>query len=86
MEQLSVRNENEKKKVDMNEEIQKWASYRAQTLSRTVKGMMYYRQALELQYVLKCSEDSGLLFLFRYLCLIPISDESSLMKYSLVTL
>ncbi|KAK8644426.1 hypothetical protein V6N13_123733 [Hibiscus sabdariffa] len=55
----AVQNETEKKKVDMNEEIQKWASYRAQTLSRTVRGMMYYRQALELQYVLECSGDSA---------------------------
>ncbi|GMJ04044.1 glucan synthase-like 7, callose synthase 7, Arabidopsis thaliana glucan synthase-like 7 [Hibiscus trionum] len=53
----AVRNEDEKK-VDMNEEIQKWASYRAQTLSRTVRGMMYYRQALELQYFLEFSGDS----------------------------
>ncbi|XP_058101234.1 callose synthase 7 [Magnolia sinica] len=33
--------------------VRQWVSYRAQTLSRTVRGMMYYRQALELQ----CSLD-----------------------------
>ncbi|GLT28286.1 hypothetical protein SLA2020_032280 [Shorea laevis] len=31
------------------EEICKWASYRGQTLARSVRGMMYYRNALELQ-------------------------------------
>ncbi|KAK3164457.1 hypothetical protein QOZ80_1AG0018870 [Eleusine coracana subsp. coracana] len=28
-----------------------WASYRGQTLTRTVRGMMYYRRALELQCI-----------------------------------
>ncbi|KAK8553206.1 hypothetical protein V6N13_089418 [Hibiscus sabdariffa] len=44
-----------------NEEIRKWVSYRGQTLSRTVRGMMYYRQALQLQYCLEFSEDSAIL-------------------------
>ncbi|XVF16798.1 hypothetical protein REPUB_Repub10bG0063300 [Reevesia pubescens] len=44
----------------MREETRKWVSYRAQTLSRTVRGMMYYRQALELQFFLEFSGDSGL--------------------------
>eukprot|EP00250_Pteridium_aquilinum_P011201 c19900_g1_i1 orf=712-6561(-) len=30
-------------------EVLKWASYRAQTLTRTARGMMYYRKALMLQ-------------------------------------
>ncbi|KAJ4980938.1 hypothetical protein NE237_031775 [Protea cynaroides] len=34
-----------------------WVSYRGQTLSRTVRGMMYYRQALELQCFLDMAED-----------------------------
>lgn len=29
--------------------VRQWASYRAQTLTRTVRGMMYYRRALKLQ-------------------------------------
>lgn len=29
-------------------ELQLWASYRAQTLARTVRGMMYYEQAVRL--------------------------------------
>ncbi|GAB2277920.1 Callose synthase 9 [Dionaea muscipula] len=32
-----------------SEELRFWASYRGQTLARTVRGMMYYRKALMLQ-------------------------------------
>ncbi|XVF71199.1 hypothetical protein PTKIN_Ptkin12aG0016900 [Pterospermum kingtungense] len=42
------------------EDIRKWVSYRGQTLSRSVRGMMYYKKALELQ----CSMEFT-----------PISDE-----------
>ncbi|KAK6925714.1 1,3-beta-glucan synthase subunit FKS1-like, domain-1 [Dillenia turbinata] len=34
-------------------ELRFWASYRGQTLARTVRGMMYYRQALMLQTYLE---------------------------------
>ncbi|XP_043687669.1 callose synthase 7-like [Telopea speciosissima] len=37
-----------------------WVSYRGQTLSRTVRGMMYYRQALELQCFLDKAEDPAI--------------------------
>ncbi|KAJ3689691.1 hypothetical protein LUZ61_018855 [Rhynchospora tenuis] len=42
-------------------ELRFWASYRGQTLARTVRGMMYYRKALMLQsYIEKMqSEDPG---------------------------
>ncbi|KAI3921858.1 hypothetical protein MKX01_005547 [Papaver californicum] len=43
-----------KEKVDL---IRQWVSYRGQTLFRTVRGMMYYRQALELQCFLDMAED-----------------------------
>ncbi|KAM0855378.1 hypothetical protein ACQ4PT_049810 [Festuca glaucescens] len=33
------------------DEIAPWASYRGQTLTRTVRGMMYYRRALEIQCI-----------------------------------
>ncbi|XP_023739784.2 callose synthase 9 [Lactuca sativa] len=36
-----------------NLELRFWASYRGQTLSRTVRGMMYYRKALMLQAYLE---------------------------------
>ena len=32
-------------------ETRLWASFRAQTLARTVEGMMYYEAALQLQRV-----------------------------------
>ncbi|GMH24309.1 hypothetical protein Nepgr_026152 [Nepenthes gracilis] len=35
------------------EELRFWASYRGQTLARTVRGMMYYRKALMLQSYLE---------------------------------
>ncbi|XP_052178586.1 callose synthase 7 isoform X2 [Diospyros lotus] len=41
--------------------LRQWVSYRGQTLSRTVRGMMYYRQALELQHFLDSDEDSAIL-------------------------
>ncbi|MCO5597148.1 hypothetical protein L7F22_051223 [Adiantum nelumboides] len=34
-----------------------WASYRGQTLARTVRGMMYYRRALQLQAYMEASGD-----------------------------
>ncbi|KAB1209645.1 Callose synthase 7, partial [Morella rubra] len=48
-----------------------WVSYRGQTLSRTVRGMMYYRRALELQCFLEFGGDNAVLGGFRNL------DESS---------
>jgi len=42
---------------DKVEELRLWASYRGQTLSRTVRGMMYYRKALELQSFLDMAKD-----------------------------
>lgn len=44
---------------DKLELIRQWVSYRGQTLSRTVRGMMYYRKALDLQCVLETAGDSG---------------------------
>ncbi|KAF9590047.1 hypothetical protein IFM89_030359, partial [Coptis chinensis] len=43
-----------KEQVDL---VRQWVSYRGQTLFRTVRGMMYYRQALELQCFLDMAED-----------------------------
>ncbi|KAH6829234.1 glucan synthase-like 8 [Perilla frutescens var. hirtella] len=41
-------------------ELRFWASYRGQTLARTVRGMMYYRRALMLQsYLERRSLDEG---------------------------
>ncbi|KAF9590661.1 hypothetical protein IFM89_036153 [Coptis chinensis] len=45
-----------KEQVDL---VRQWVSYRGQTLFRTVRRMMYYRQALELQCFLDMAEDPG---------------------------
>ncbi|CAM9314305.1 unnamed protein product, partial [Discosporangium mesarthrocarpum] len=43
-------------------ELQLWASYRAQTLSRTVRGMMYYDQAIRLLAVVEAEDFSEELY------------------------
>ncbi|GAB2285087.1 Callose synthase 7 [Dionaea muscipula] len=45
---------------DRMELIRHWVSYRGQTLSRTVRGMMYYRHALDLQCFLEYAGDSAI--------------------------
>ncbi|KAG9444221.1 hypothetical protein H6P81_015561 [Aristolochia fimbriata] len=42
---------------DYEKEKRYWASFRGQTLSRTVRGMMYYRKALKLQALLDAAEE-----------------------------
>ncbi|KAJ4729026.1 Callose synthase [Melia azedarach] len=42
------------------EAIRQWVSYRGQTLSRTVRGMMYYKRALELQCFLEYAGDNAI--------------------------
>eukprot|EP00257_Ricinus_communis_P020162 XP_015579333.1 callose synthase 7 [Ricinus communis] len=39
--------------------LRHWVSYRGQTLARTVRGMMYYRKALELQCSLEATGDDA---------------------------
>ncbi|XP_059429672.1 callose synthase 3 [Corylus avellana] len=54
--------EEEAKLSDVSEEeLRLWASYRGQTLTRTVRGMMYYRKALELQAFLDMAQDEDLM-------------------------
>ncbi|CAH9106641.1 unnamed protein product [Cuscuta epithymum] len=43
------------------EQLRLWVSYRGQTLTRTVRGMMYYRKALELQAFLDMAQDEDLM-------------------------
>ncbi|KAH7668690.1 callose synthase protein [Dioscorea alata] len=43
-----------------NLELRFWASYRGQTLARTVRGMMYYRRALMLQSYLEKRSTAGI--------------------------
>lgn len=46
---------------EKEDELRNWASFRGQTLSRTVRGMMYYRKALKLQAFLDMAEDEDIL-------------------------
>ncbi|KAI7994518.1 Callose synthase 3 [Camellia lanceoleosa] len=46
---------------DKLEKLRLWASYRGQTLTRTIRGMMYYRKALELQAFLDMAKDEDLM-------------------------
>ncbi|XP_030515431.1 callose synthase 7 [Rhodamnia argentea] len=47
-------------KDHLEREARFWVSYRGQTLARTVRGMMYYRQALELQCRLEIAGENAL--------------------------
>ncbi|XP_048140588.1 callose synthase 3 [Rhodamnia argentea] len=46
---------------ELEEHLRLWASYRGQTLTKTVRGMMYYRKALELQAFLDMAKDEDLM-------------------------
>ncbi|KAK8360802.1 hypothetical protein V6Z12_A04G188100 [Gossypium hirsutum] len=46
----------DKQEEEEKEERRKWVSYRGQTLSRSVRGMMYYKKALELQCAMEFTE------------------------------
>ncbi|GJV87217.1 callose synthase 3, partial [Tanacetum coccineum] len=62
LERMNCRTEDELKKLDELEvQLRLWASYRGQTLTRTVRGMMYYRKALELQAFLDMAKDDDLM-------------------------
>ncbi|KAF3442292.1 hypothetical protein FNV43_RR16208 [Rhamnella rubrinervis] len=49
------------KDEDKEDDLRNWASFRGQTLSRTVRGMMYYREALKLQAFLDVAEKQDIL-------------------------
>ncbi|KAL0389397.1 UNVERIFIED_CONTAM: Callose synthase 3 [Sesamum calycinum] len=62
LERVDCSNEEELRGSDESEEqLRLWASYRGQTLTRTVRGMMYYRKALELQAFLDMAKDEDLM-------------------------
>lgn len=64
LERVNVDPKNEDKLRDdpeLAEELRLWASYRGQTLTRTVRGMMYYRKALELLAFLDMARDDELM-------------------------
>ncbi|KAJ4808067.1 glucan synthase-like 3 [Rhynchospora pubera] len=49
------------KQKEYIDHVRQWTSYRGQTLARTVRGMMYYRRAIELQCFLDMAEDKDIL-------------------------
>ncbi|KAJ0019964.1 hypothetical protein Pint_31297 [Pistacia integerrima] len=62
LERVKCLSEEELKGSDeLEEELRLWASYRGQTLTRTVRGMMYYRKALELQAFLDMAQHEDLM-------------------------
>ncbi|XP_058227891.1 callose synthase 3 [Rhododendron vialii] len=62
LERVNCSNEEYLKASDeLEEKLRLWASYRGQTLTRTVRGMMYYRKALELQAFLDMAKDEDLM-------------------------
>nr|GMD67382.1 callose synthase 3-like [Ipomoea batatas] len=60
-EELKAAMEIEEKALSASEQLRLWVSYRGQTLTRTVRGMMYYRKALELQAFLDMARDEDLM-------------------------
>ncbi|RCV46752.1 hypothetical protein SEVIR_9G560600v4 [Setaria viridis] len=50
-----------KETEELKEELRLWASYRGQTLARTVRGMMYYRKALILEAFLDMAKREDLM-------------------------
>ncbi|TYJ21863.1 hypothetical protein E1A91_A08G090700v1 [Gossypium mustelinum] len=62
LERVERNNEEElKESPELEEKLRLWASYRGQTLTRTVRGMMYYREALELQAFLDMARHEDLM-------------------------
>ncbi|KAF6165088.1 hypothetical protein GIB67_000672 [Kingdonia uniflora] len=61
LERMECENWEDLKAKSKDEDLRKWASFRGQTLSRTVRGMMYYRKALKLQAFLDMAEDEDIL-------------------------
>jgi len=80
LERVHCESEDQLHETEQSEEqLRLWASYRGQTLTRTVRGMMYYRQALVLQAFLDMARDDDLMEGFRAADLLSESDESQLL-------
>nr|CAB3451615.1 unnamed protein product [Digitaria exilis] len=78
LQRVNCKTEEELRETEQSEEeLRLWASYRGQTLTRTVRGMMYYRQALVLQAFLDMARDDDLMEGFRAADM--LSDDSQLL-------
>ncbi|KAK9078560.1 hypothetical protein SSX86_002617 [Deinandra increscens subsp. villosa] len=65
---------------ELEDELRLWASCRGQTLTRTVRGMMYYRQALELQVFLDMAKDEDLMEGYKSTEITELSERSLLVQ------
>uniref|UniRef100_A0A0D9VP13 1,3-beta-glucan synthase n=1 Tax=Leersia perrieri TaxID=77586 RepID=A0A0D9VP13_9ORYZ len=70
-----------KENEGMKEDLRLWASYRGQTLARTVRGMMYYRKALILEAFLDMAKHEDLME--GYKAVESVSDEQLKLQRSL---
>ncbi|KAK4780638.1 hypothetical protein SAY87_016744 [Trapa incisa] len=61
LERMKCNEEDLKESDELEEQLRLWASYRGQTLTKTVRGIMYYRKALELQAFLDMAKDEDLM-------------------------
>jgi callose synthase len=63
--------------VEKEDQLRVWASFRGQTLSRTVRGMMYYRRALELQAFLDMATEDELVNGYKVITKTPDEQKRS---------
>jgi callose synthase len=63
--------------TDLEDKLREWASFRGQTLARTVRGMMYYRRALELQTFLDMATENELVDGYKVLTDASIEQKKS---------
>ncbi|GLT82345.1 hypothetical protein SLE2022_007310 [Rubroshorea leprosula] len=76
LERVKCKTEEELKETpDLEENLCLWASYRGQTLTRTVRGMMYYREALELQAFLDMAKHEDLMQGYKAIEMIAEDDK-----------
>ncbi|CDP06081.1 unnamed protein product [Coffea canephora] len=61
LERVGTENLNASNDEINEEDLRNWASFRGQTLCRTVRGMMYYQKALKLQAFLDMAADDDIL-------------------------
>ncbi|KAL9257817.1 putative callose synthase 8, partial [Drosera capensis] len=61
LERMCIENIDALKSENRESILRDWTSFRGQTLSRTVRGMMYYRKALKLQAFLDMMADEDIL-------------------------
>ncbi|EHA8588213.1 callose synthase 3 [Cocos nucifera] len=81
LERMGKTEEELRESEELEQELRLWASYRGQTLTRTVRGMMYYRKALELQGFLDMAADDDLMEGYKAAEL--MSEEHSKLERSL---